>query len=179
MSTLKPRLGPSDHVVGAEGATVELVEFGDFECPHCGAAHGVLKQVLHRVGSGLLFAFRNFPLSQIHPHAFLAAEAAEAAGAQGEYWPMHDKLFENQEALEPDDLVAYAKILRLDVARFAEDLSRNTHAAKVKGDFSSGVRSGVNGTPTFFVDGVRYDESWDPDTLTAALKAAIRARQAT
>lgn len=176
MSTLKPRLGPSDHVLRGADARVELVEFGDFECPHCRAAHGELKQVLRRVGSGLLFAFRNFPLSQIHPHALLAAEAAEAAGAQGEFWPMHDRLFENQQALEPDDLLAYAKALRLDVARFAEDLSRNTHAAKVKSDFSSGVRSGVNGTPTFFVDGVRYDASWDADTLTTALEAAIRAK---
>ena len=179
MSTLKPPLGPSDHVLGTPNARVELVEFGDFECPHCGAAHEMLKQVLRHVGRELLLGFRNFPLSEVHPRAFLAAEAAEAAGAQGKYWPMHDMLFENQQALDPEDLLAYAKHLRLDVARFAEDVSRNAYAGKVKSDFSSGVRSGVNGTPTFFVDGARYDLNLDADTLTTALRAVIRAKEVT
>jgi protein-disulfide isomerase len=177
MSKLKPPVGPGDHVLGRETAPVTLVEFGDYECPHCAAAHPIVKEVLRRAGPDVRFAFRNFPLTEMHPHAFLAAEAAEAAAAQDQFWPMHDQLFENQQALEPEDLVGYAKALRLDVERFAADLSRDAFAQKVKSDFSSGVRSGVNGTPTFFIDGVRFDDSWDPDTLLAALADAAHPKR--
>jgi protein-disulfide isomerase len=126
------------------------------------------------VGSDVRFAYRHFPLAEVHPHALQAAEAAEAAGAQGKFWPMHDMLFESQVALEVDDLIGYADVLGLDEVRFVDDLETHAHLEKVKADFRSGVRSGVNGTPTFFIEGVRFDGSWDPDTLTAALQNAIR-----
>ena len=122
------------------------------------------------MGPRLRFAFRNFPLRESHPHAEHAAEAAEAAGAQGKFWEMHDRLFERQFALDDEYLLEYAKDLRLDAGRFANELSAGVYAPHVREDFRSGVRSGVNGTPTFFIDGVRYDESWDLEPLLAALE---------
>ena len=139
-------------------------------CPHCGAAHLIVKRVLRRAGGDVRFVFRNFPLGQIHPNAVEAAEAAEAAGLQGRFWEMHDLLFENQDALEREDLLGYAKELGLDAARFVRDLDSEAVEERVRADFASGVRSGVNGTPTFFINGVRLDESWDEDSLLAALR---------
>ena len=143
-------------------------------CPHCGAAHPIVKRVLKRLGADVRFVFRNFPLGQIHPHAVEAAEAAEAAGLQGEgeFWRMHDHLFEHQDALERADLVDYAKELGLDATRFARDLDRDELEARVRGDFASGARSGVNGTPTFFITGARHDGPWDVESLLAALTPA-------
>lgn len=174
MSRLNPPLGPGDHMLGDPDAPVTLVEYGDYECPYCGRAHNALEEVLRRMGSEVLYAYRHFPLAEVHPHALAAAQAAEAAGAQGKFWPMHDMLFENQDALEYADLLRYADALELDVERFASDLANHTHLEKVKSDFHSGVRSGVNGTPTFFIDGVRFDGKWAPDTLIAGLRNAIR-----
>jgi protein-disulfide isomerase len=161
-----------DHVHGPADAPATLVEYGDYECPFCGRAHPVVKGVQHRLGRRLRFAFRHFPLAEMHPHATRAAEAAEAAGAQGKFWAMHDMLFEHQHALTDPDLLGYAEFLGLDVQRFLTDLAEGAHEAKVRSDFMSGVRSGVNGTPTFFINGVRHDGPWDPDTLTEALLAA-------
>jgi len=146
------------------------VEYGDYECPYCGDAHPIVKQLQQRLGDRLRFVFSNFPLSTMHPHAEGAAEAAETAGAQGQFWHMHDLLFENQEALDPDDLTQYAATLGLDSSRFKNELTRHTHAARVREDFLSGVRSGVNGTPTFFINGVRHDDSVEFDTLLNALE---------
>ena len=176
MSKLRPPVGPDDHALGSETAPVTLVEYGDYECPHCGAAHPIVKRVLRRVGRDVRFVFRNFPLGEMHPHAVQAAEAAEAAGLQDEFWPMHDQLFEHQDALEREDLVGYAKELGLDSARFERDLDRDAIEERVRSDFASGVRSGVNGTPTFFINGTRFDESWDEDSLVAALKGASQTR---
>jgi protein-disulfide isomerase len=162
-----------DHVLGPETAPVTLVEYGDYECPFCGAAHGVTKQVIRNFADDLRFVFRHFPLTQIHPHAALAAEAAEAAGAQGAFWRYHDLLFENQDRLSPQDIVAYARVLDLDLDRFTSDLRDHVHARKVREDFMSGVRSGVNGTPTFYVNGVRHNGGWDLDSLDAAISAAL------
>jgi protein-disulfide isomerase len=120
--------------------------------------------------------FRHFPLAEVHPHALAAAEAAEAAGAQGGFWAMHDTLFENQDALEPEDLLGYAEGLGLALVR--DELLTHAHAAKVQEDVLSGVRSGVDGTPTFFIDEVRFEGSWDADTLTDGLRAVARARAA-
>jgi protein-disulfide isomerase len=153
---------------------VTLVEYGDFECPHCGRAHPIVKEIQRRLGSELRFVFRHFPLAQIHPHAEHAAEAAEAAGAQGEFWEMHDVLFENQTALADPSLQEYAAKLGLDEQRFQRELISHTHAARVREDFLSGVKSGVNGTPTFFINGVRHDDLWDVDTLEQALRAHER-----
>jgi protein-disulfide isomerase len=151
---------------------VTLTEYGDYECPHCGAAYPIVQEVRRALGPELRFVFRHFPLSQAHPHAQRAAEAAEAAGAQGEFWGMHDLLFQNQDALEDSDLLRYAVSLKLDGERFARELSAGVHTDRVRRDFRSGVRSGVNGTPTFFINGVRHDASWDLPTLLAALEAA-------
>jgi protein-disulfide isomerase len=148
------------------------VEYGDYECPYCGAAYPVLQEVRRLLGDDLRFVFRNFPLTQAHPHAQRAAEAAEAAAAQGEFWGMHGRLFENQDALEEADLLRYAAALGLDAERFTRELSAGVHRDRVRRDFRSGVRSGVNGTPTFFINGVRHDGPSDLPTLLAALEAA-------
>jgi protein-disulfide isomerase len=163
-----------DHVVGGEGALVTLVEYGDFECPFCGQAHVVLEEVRRALGPRLRFVFRHFPLSSVHPHALRAAEAAEAAGAQDAFFPMHDLLYENQDALEDADLVGYAAELSLDVDRFAGELASHVHRPRVRADFMGGVKSGVNGTPTFFIDGRRHDGAWDRASLLEALDAAMR-----
>jgi len=161
---MSPRLtrdvGSDDHSTGPEDAPITLVEYGDYECPHCGRAHPIVKAVQRSLGDKLRFVFRNFPLSQSHPHAENAAESAEAAGAQGRFWQMHDTLFENQDALKDEDLVRYASELGLDVDRFAAELDSGMYTDAVAEDFSSGVRSGVNGTPTFFVNGERFDGDW-------------------
>jgi protein-disulfide isomerase len=171
MSTLKPPVGPHDHVQGPPDAPITLVEYGDYECPHCGRAYPIIKSLQEALGDGLRFVFRNFPLSQAHPHAVPAAHAAEAAGLQGRFWEMHDLLFENQESLEGPHLIQYALRCGLDLDRFARDVDSEAVAAKVKADFLSGARSGVNGTPTFFVNGHRYDGSWDLRSFLAALNA--------
>ena len=149
-----------------------LLEYGDYECPYCGAAYPIVKQVQEAMGDGLRFVFRNFPISTSHPHAELAAEAAEAAAAQDQFWPMHDLLYENQQRLEANDLVGYADSLGLDVERFQRELEGHVHAPRVREDFMSGVRSGVNGTPSFYINGVRHEDSYDFDTLLGALKRA-------
>ncbi len=161
-----------DHVLGPEEAQVALLEYGDYECPHCGRAHGVVHEVLGRVGDDVRFAYRHFPLSELHPHALAAAQAAEAAAAQNRFWEMHHVLFENQQALEPGDLPSYAEAIGLDLVRFAQELREEIYLPKIRADFQSGVRSGVNGTPTFFINGERFDLPWDPGTLVTAIAQA-------
>ena len=161
-----------DHVQGAPDAVVTLLEYGDYECPYCGAAYPIVKDVQAAMGDELRFVFRNFPITTAHPHAAQAAEAAEAAAAQERFWPMHDLLYENQQRLEGEHLFAYADGLGLDTERFKRELEEHVHAERVHEDFMSGVRSGVNGTPGFFIDGVRYDDSYDFDTLLGALRQA-------
>jgi protein-disulfide isomerase len=161
-----------DHIQGPPSAAVTLVEYGDYECPYCGAAYPIVKDLQARMGDRLRFVFRNFPISTSHPHAERAAEAAEAAGAQGSFWEMHDLLYENQKRLRDDDLRSYAQALELDVELFDRELADERHAARVREDFMSGVRSGVNGTPTFYVNGARHDDSYDVETLLTALEAA-------
>jgi protein-disulfide isomerase len=161
-----------DHIQGSADAAVTLVEYGDYECPYCGAAYPIVKEVQSRMGDALRFVFRNFPITTSHPHAEQAAEAAEAAATQGRFWEMHDVLYENQRRLGDPDLRAYAEALGLDVAQFDNELSEHVHAPRVREDFMSGVRSGVNGTPTFFINGVRHDDSYELETLLAALKQA-------
>jgi len=175
MSQLTPPLSDEDHVAGPEDAPVTLVEYGDYECPHCGRAHPIVRQVQKAMGENLRFAFRHFPLREIHPHAERAAEAAEAAGAQGKFWPMHDLIFTNQDSLEDADLLTHASALGLDVDRFQAELESGVHAGRVRRDFRSGVRSGVNGTPTFFINGVRFEAPWDLPTLLAAVRTAAEA----
>jgi protein-disulfide isomerase len=164
-----------DHILGPATAPVTLVEYGDYECPHCSQAHHLVNQLQRLLGRQLRFVFRHFPLTRVHPRAQHAAEAAEAAGVQGKFWEMHNALFEHQHALDADDLVQYAAALGLDLYRFSSELAMHSHAARVREDFMGGVRSGVNGTPTFFINGVRHDASYDFDTLLNAIEYAIGA----
>jgi protein-disulfide isomerase len=166
-------VGPRDHIQGPADAPVTLVEYGDYECPFCGRAHLVVKELQRRMASNMRFVFRHFPLTNVHEHAEVAAEAAEAAGAQGKFWKMHDTLYENQMALDDEDLLAYAESVGLNVPRFAAELAEHIHAPRVREDFLSGVRSGVNGTPTFFINGVRHDGSYDLETLLGALEMRL------
>ena len=161
-----------DHIQGPADAAVTLVQYGDYECSYCGAAYPIIKQVQARMGERLRFVFRNFPITTSHPHAEQAAEAAAAAAAQGRFWRMHDLLYENQGRLRDQDLRAYAEQLGLDLELFDQELADHVHAERVREDFMSGVRSGVNGTPTFYINGVRHDDTYEIETLLAALEQA-------
>jgi protein-disulfide isomerase len=163
-----------DHLQGPRTAPATLVEYGDFECPHCGRAYPIVKAVQRLMGPRLCFVYRHFPLTQMHPHAEPAAEAAEAAGAQRKFWEMHDLLFQRQDALEDEQLIEYADGLGLNAMRVTTELAAHVYRARVRADFMGGVKSGVNGTPTFFINGARYDASWDVETLGAAIEAAAR-----
>jgi protein-disulfide isomerase len=158
-----------DHIRGSLAAPVTLVEYGDYECPHCGATHPIVQEVLQELGDQVCFAYRHFPLTQVHPHAQLAAEAAEAAGAQGKFWSMHNLLLEHQQALQEQFLQVYAAVIGLDLKDFDRDLALHVYAGRVREDFLSGVRSGVNGTPTFFINGVRHDGDYRYETLLSAI----------
>lgn len=162
-----------DHIRGPAYAPITLVEYGDFECPYCGQAHLVVNRIEELLAKSLRFVFRHFPLSTVHPHAQMAAEAAEAAGAQRKFWEMHDELFEHQQALDEVHLVRYAEMVGLDVRQFERDLEVQRFAPKVREDFLSGVHSGVNGTPTFFINGVRHDGGFDLKSLLAGINDAV------
>jgi protein-disulfide isomerase len=164
MSKLKPAVNASDHQLGDPKAPITLVEYGDFECPHCGLAHPLIQRLLKEMGDHILFVFRNFPLQESHPHAFMAALAAEAAGKQDKYWEMHDLIFDNQRRLSAELLLSLAEQLGLNMDQFAKDWKSEEITGKVERDFESGIRSGVNGTPTFFVNGspvYSYDETYE------------------
>ena len=173
--TLTVPVGPDDWSDGPDDAPVTFVEYGDFECPHCASMEPVLQELRRLAGPGMRFVYRHFPLTSSHPHAQSAAEAAEAAGAQGAFWPMHDALFANQQALTDRDLVGYAAALGLDADAVATALASHTYEPNVREDFMSGVRSGVSGTPTFFINGVRYDGEFTLDALARAVQKAGRA----
>ena len=166
-------VGAGDHVLGFRDAPVTLVQYADFECPFCGRAFPELKSVLHDLGKRVRFVFRHFPVIEAHPHAEAAAEVAEAAGAQGKFWEMHDLLFRRQAALDDDHLLAYVRELGLDAARVERELERHVHRARVLEDIQSGLQSGVSGTPMFFINGRRHEEPGDARTLRAALLRAI------
>ena len=173
MTQLKVPIGPDDHIQGDESAACTLVEYGDYECPHCGTAYPIVKRLQKHFGKRLRFVYRNFPLSQIHPHAESSAETAEFAGSKGKFWEMHDLLFENQEQLGSGLYAELCKTLGLAASELQEALATKKYQAHVRSDFTGGVRSGVNGTPTFFIDGERYDDSFDYPTLMGAINAAI------
>ena len=171
---VQPLSDERDHVRKPASALVTLVEYGDYECPHCRAAYPTIEKVMDSMRDRLRFAYRHFPLTQTHPHAWEAAQAAEAASADGRFWEMHANLFRHQEALGTRDLVRYASELGLDPASFARALSAHSFAPRVSEDFVSGVRSGVNGTPTFFINGFRYDGPSDFQSLLAVLGEAAQ-----
>jgi protein-disulfide isomerase len=170
---LHPPVNNKDHIQGKATAVIELVEYGDYQCPHCGHAYPILKNIQRSLGADLKFIFRNFPLSEAHPDAFNAALAAEAAGSQQKFWEMHDIIFENQQYLAIESLFLYAKKIGLDLHRFKDDIQTNLLSAKVEADFESGVRSGVNGTPTFFINGKKYNGDWEEDVFSQHLKSLI------
>ena len=181
MSRLHPPVGPADHAQGPADAPVTLVEYGDYECPHCGRAAPIVQRVQRRLGDRLRFVFRNFPLTEMHPHAEHAAEAAESGGARGGndgFWAMHDDIYAHQQddedALDDVHLAEYAGEVGLDGRAVLQDVLQERYADRIQRDFMSGVRSGVNGTPTFFINGVRLDGSWEEEDLLAALEAGIR-----
>ncbi|RZL50143.1 MAG: DsbA family protein [Pedobacter sp.] len=155
--SLKPALNSSDHIEGGEKAKIEIVEFGDYQCPHCGAAYPIVKEILDTFGNQIKFVFRNFPLSESHQYAEAAALAAEAAALQHKFWEMHDAIYERQSHLSEEFLKTLAKELDLDLEQFDADMGSDSVKEKVESDFESGIRSGVNGTPTFFVNGERFD----------------------
>jgi protein-disulfide isomerase len=169
LSRLLLPIRPSDHVHGSEDAADTLVEYGDYECPDCGRLFVILRDLQKGVASQLRIVFRHYPRSGVHHHAQQAAEAAEAAGAQGKFWEMHTLLFERQEALQTKDLVRYAEELGLDVERFRRELKSETYSERVRSDFVAGVQNGVYGTPSLFLNGVRYDAAWDRESLETRL----------
>jgi protein-disulfide isomerase len=173
MSMLKAPVTPRDHALGPANAPVTLVEYGDYECPHCAAAHPITKLVLEHFGDSVRFIFRHFPLSQIHPNAESAAESAEFCGAHGRFWDMHDGIFENQDRLGLPLLFALTNALGLSEAGLREALVNGTYRDKVKNDFLGGVRSGVNGTPSFFINGRRHDGSYAFGDLLSAVEANL------
>lgn len=174
MPKLAVPVGPEDHVIGPSDAKIILLEYGDFECPFCGRAFPILKAVVGLLRDHVKFAYRHFPLSEIHPHAEQAAEASEAAGAQGKFWLMHDMLFANQDRLDTESLISYANALKLDLAEFTLALKEGVYKPRVRRDFISGIYSGVNGTPTLFINDSRYDGPIEPNDLIHALNLELR-----
>ena len=172
MATLKIAVSPQDHAQGAENAAVTLVEYGDYQCPHCGRAYPIVKRIQKHFGARLRFVFRNFPLGEMHPEAVAAAETAEFAGANGKFWEMHDLLFENQERLGGELYAELAGQLGLSAEALEKALEDGTYEERVRADFQGGVRSGVNGTPTFFINGHRHDAAFEYEDLAAAIDAA-------
>ena len=173
MATLKVPITAEDHTQGPEDAEATLVEYGDYECPHCGRAYPIVQQVQKHFGKRLRLVFRNFPLSEMHPHAEAAAEVAEFAGAQGKFWEMHDRLFENQARLGQALFLDLGEKLELSTTALRQALEEATLEARVRADFKGGVRSGVNGTPTFFINGHRHDGSFEFETLVSAIHRAM------
>lgn len=172
-TTLSEPAGERDHLRGRSDAPVTLLEYADFECPYSGHAYFVARQLQEDLGDKLNFVFRNFPLTQIRPHALPAALAAEAADMQGAFWEMHDLLFEQQHRLEPEYLIAFAQVLGLDIEQFIIDMTSDRAAARVRQDFVGGIRSGVDGTPTFYINGKRHNGPYDYETLKKAIEAEV------
>jgi protein-disulfide isomerase len=165
----------ADHVIGPPNAAVTLVEYADFECPNCKQAAPVCKLLLERFAGRVRFVYRHFPLEEVHPHALLAAEAAEAAASQGKFWQMHDVLYENQSHLTLPDLHGYAKQLELDMRRFQTELKEHVHLQRVRDDEQRGRESGIRATPTFFLNGKICDVSFGLNALEQTIEAALRA----
>jgi protein-disulfide isomerase len=172
MAMLKAPLTPLDHRMGDDDAPVVLVEYGDYQCPFCAAAQPVVRELMRNFGRDLALIFRHFPLGEVHPQAEVAAEAAEFAGAHGAFWGMHEGLFANQFRLSLPVIFALAGSLNLSQAALRDALTERTYADKVRTDFIGGVRSGVNGTPSFFINGLRHDGAHTFSALAMAINAA-------
>jgi protein-disulfide isomerase len=176
MTTLQNPVTSADHIQGNPDAPVVVVEYGDYQCPYCGEAYSVVKALQKHFGKKLALAFRNFPLTRVHPEAESAAETAEFTGAHGRFWEMHDILYENQDALGPDLYATAVKELGLSETELSQALRQHAFAEKIRADFVGGLKSGVNGTPSFFINGKRHDGAFDFATLVAAIDAELSGR---
>jgi formate-nitrite transporter family protein len=170
-----PEVTADDHVLGPADAPVTLLEYGDYECPFCRGAFRDVHRLLDRYPGRIRFVFRNFPLAQVHPHAEMAAEAAEAAAAQGKFWDMYELLLQDTSGLDLDSLLTYAERLGLDVARFRNEVMGNVYAEKISRDIDEGIRNGVNQTPKFYVNGQRIDGKFPMEGLVDAVRDAVEA----
>ncbi len=170
---LTPPVNKQDHIKGVRNAAIQLVEYGDYQCPHCAAAHPIVNAIERLFNGRMAFVYRHFPLAEAHPWAEAAAIAAEAADRQGKFWLMHNMLFQYQQQLSPRALLVFAEELELNIKSFKADISDPALAEKVESHFESGVRSGVNGTPSFFINGYKYNGSYDFDSLSAAIGAML------
>jgi protein-disulfide isomerase len=177
--SLKTPVGEKDHVHGSPDSKVTLVEYGDYQCPYCGEAYGIVKRVQEKFGSDLRFVFRNFPLTEVHPRAEFGAEMAESGSDQGKFWEMHDYLYEHQSYLSNEDFfLQYAQSkLGLDAERIRREVTTHAHLSRIRADFMSGVRSGVNGTPTFFINGLRHNGDYEFETLVGAIEKVLSEKQ--
>jgi protein-disulfide isomerase len=176
MPSLKVPVTPRDHAIGPADAPVTLVEYGDYQCPHCGHVFPMIEELLRTYVGRLRLVYRHFPLMKMHPQAKLAAEAAEAAGAaagEPKFWEMHRLLFTHQTQLAPEDLLRYAQQIGLDLTRFEQDLVGHVYGPRVQEDLAGGMRSGVNGTPSFFINDRRYTGGKDLPGLTAGIEEAL------
>jgi protein-disulfide isomerase len=173
MPMLKVPVGPRDHALGDEHAPITLVEYGDYECPHCGRAHPIVQEVLRHFGAQMRFVYRHFPLTQIHPFAESAAETAEFAGAHKRFWQMHNGLFENQLQLGLPLFLELTRLMGLSTAELQTALETGLYTSKVRSDFTGGVRSGVNGTPTFFINGHRHNGAYELEDLVSAIESEL------
>ncbi|HXQ93208.1 MAG TPA: thioredoxin domain-containing protein [Nitrososphaerales archaeon] len=176
---LKLLVGERDHIQGSQDAKVTLLKYGDYQCPYCGEAYGIVKRVQEKFGSDLRFVFRNFPLTEVHPRAEFGAEIAESASDQGKFWEMHDYLYEHQSYLSNEEFfLQYAgSKLGMDAQRIRDEVATHAHLPRIREDFMSGVRSGVNGTPTFFINDFRHNGDYQFETLVGAIEAALAGNQ--
>jgi len=171
--TLKNALNKQDHILGNKTALLELLEYGDFQCSSCSESYVAVKDVLRELGKNVVFIFRNFPLTEIHPDAFDAALAAEAAALQNKFWEMYDLLYQHQDNLRGHQLFAYANEIGLDMNRFEQDIQSQALASKIEADIESGLKSGVSGTPTFYINGEKFDGDWEDGGLIQYLKRLL------
>lgn len=174
MATLKVPVTKDDHIQGNENALITLVEYGDYQCPYCGTAFAIIKGLQSSFGKDLRFVFRNFPLQEVHPYAKVAAEIAEFAGEKGLFWEMHDLIYENQENLGMPLLIELTQTIGLPIKDLEIALENEKYVSKIQKDFLGGVRSGVNGTPTFFINGNRYNGPIEYDDLFSAIDSILK-----
>lgn len=179
MATLKVPVSESDHIQNGKNASVTLVEYGDYQCPYCGMAYGVIKQVQEHFKKQLRFVFRNFPLTEVHPYAEMAAEAAEFAADHDKFWEMHDLIFENQKILSLPTIIELATSIELPIDALAAAIEKRAYHARIRKDFLGGAKSGVNGTPTFFINDQRHDGGFHLAELTRAIESAKTSLQRT
>ncbi len=171
---LKNAITQRDHIQGIRAAPLELVEYGDYQCSSCSESYVVVKEVLRELGKDIVFIFRNFPLIEIHPFAYGAALAAEAAALQNKFWEMYNLLYQNQAHLSGPYLFAYAETIGLDMDQFRRDIQSKSLVSKIEADVEGGLKSGVSGTPSFYINGEKYDGDWDSDGLIQYLKKLVR-----